>query len=317
MKYQAQIIGLLILCVVFGALGAVWQFYFKEIFEGYKRDDALRASLETTLSQLEETFQGYNPEKLIEEWQNKMQPWRAAREERATYFNYGDWYEIEVKPEETRMLKFWYDETSNQMVRDIYLKVYERLGDYSRFPQDIRLLFNIAKEGDWVGRDITWEEARVNLQVLAFARSLTDFLLDNNVSSVRQIEFWPRRIPQLYNELLVLQTLGLHITIQTRDLVRMFDALRQEPRYFSIEAIKISYPYIAYAMEPQLDVQFLLTQANYRAPDDERLEMTARTTTTGTPARVVDRDRTRAIDVQPNMLQRIWIWFRRNILYMP
>ncbi len=97
----------------------------------------------------------------------------------------------------------------------------------------------------------------------------------------------------------------------------MFDALRQEPRYFSIEAIKISYPYIAYAMEPQLDVQFLLTQANYRAPDDERLEMTARTTTTGTPARVVDRDRTRAIDVQPNMLQRIWIWFRRNILYMP
>lgn len=320
MKYQAQIVGILILCVVFGALGAVWQFYFKEIFEGYRRDDELRASLETTLSQLEETFHGYKPEVLIEEWQNKMQPWRNAREERATFFSFGDWYDIDVTPDETRMLKFWYDETSNQMIRELYTRVYERMGDFSRFPQDIRASFNIAREEEWGGRDITWEEARVNLQVLAFAKSVTDFLLENNVTAVRHIEFWPRRTPQQFNELLVLQTLGLHIAIQTRDLVRMFDRLRQEPRYFSVEAMKISYPYIAYAVEPQLDVRLLLTQANYRPPDDERLEVAARTAGPGAPSAParIDRERTgRALDVQPNMLRRFWTWFRRNVLYMP
>lgn len=36
MKYKVQIIGVLVLCVVVAGFGAAWQFYFSEMFEGYR-----------------------------------------------------------------------------------------------------------------------------------------------------------------------------------------------------------------------------------------------------------------------------------------
>ena len=313
MKHKDLIIGLVVLVAVVASLGAVWQFYYKDIFAGYKADDALRETLEKTHSQLQETFLGYKPELLIEEWQNKMQPWRNAREERSTFFNFGDWYDVDVETDETRMLKFWYTEESDKMLMDIYRLIYEKMGGYDRFPQNIREILQVQQESDWVGRDITMEEVMVNLRVLAFGRSLTKLLLDANVSQVQGVTIWPRRIPKLFNELLAFQTVGLRFSITARDLVKMLDDLRLESRYFSVEGIRINYPYIAYPSEPQLDVAMLLTQTNYRKPADETAQAVA--------AGGMQRDASAArppskVNVEPGFFGKAWIWFKQNILVM-
>ncbi len=312
MKHKEQIIGVVVLVAVFSIMGAAWQFHFKEIFDGYKQDDKLRETLETSYDQLTETFQGYKPELLINEWQNYVQPWRNAREERAGYFNLGDWFEVEFTPDEDRMLKFWYTDESEKMLRDLYMKVYEKMGGYDRFPQNMRAILNVQTAEDWGGRDISPFEIELNLNYLSFGQSLTEFLLDSKMTSVSAISVWPRRVPAMYANLLELQTVGVQCTITAKDLINMLDKLRQEPRYFSVEAIKISYAYIAYNVEPQLNVGLLLTQARYLTPKDET-EMPV----TGRPAAGRDTTVSRvSATAEPGIFSKAWTWFKRTVLVM-
>ncbi len=313
MKYKEQIIAVVVLCAVFGGMFAVWQFHFKEIFEGYRSDDAMRETLERTYTQLQETFYGYEPEILIEAWQSQLQPWRNARDERAGYFNFGGWYDIDVTPDESRMLRFWYTEVSNEMVADIYRKVFERMGGYDRFPQDIRQTFHIQREEDWAATDVTMEDVQLNLMYLSFADSLTEFLLDSNVTGVQNIVNWPRRVPAAYSDLLALQTVGLRFTITARDLTQMLDELRLAPRYFTVNRMRITYPYIAYDVEPQLNVAMVLSQANYREPPELPDRPTA-ADTRPSDAPAARRPATRQAEQGP--VRRFWTWFRRNVLYM-
>lgn len=324
MKYKAQIIGILALMTVFGVMFAVWQFHFKEIFDGYKEDDRLRDALEKTLSQLQEDFQGYKPELLIEEWQNAIQPWRDAREERARYFNFGDWYEIDLIPPEERMLKFWYTEESNKMIYDLYMKVYERMGGYDRFPTNLQEKLNIAKEADWAGINVAWPEVERNLRQLGFGIKLSTLLIQSNVNSVADITLWPRRFPENFGGMLGLQTVGLQVTIAAKDLVKMLENLSQEPRYFTVDCVKISYPYIAYGVEPQLEVQLLLTQANYRAPEDPKDPVLTEqgAAAGGAPPMVKPRSeeaerRSRARQAPQGAMGKFWRWFRQTVLAMP
>jgi len=313
MKNKETIIGLVAVVAVLALLGAAWQFHFKAIFQGYKEDDKLRETLEKTYSQLEETFQGYKPELLINEWQNHMQPWRAAREERSAYFNFGDWFDVEFKPDENRMLKFWYTEESEKMLRDLYTKVYQSMNGYDRFPQNIRAIMNVQTSDEWGNKDPQPFEVELNLNYLSFAQSLTNFLLDDaKVSSVSAISMWPRRIPGTFMGLLGLQTVGLQVTMTAKNLINMLDKMRQEPRYFSFEAIKITYPYIAYNVEPQLNVSFLLTQAMYIKPPDEAENAAGGGAIAARPAA---RPAVTTAE-EPSAFSKAWVWFKRNILYM-
>lgn len=318
MKYKAQIIAIVLLAAVFGAMFGVWQFYYKEIFDGYKQDERLREALESTLRELQEDFQGYKPELLIEEWQNKIQPWKNARDERSRYFNFGGWYDVDLTPPEARILKFWYTEETNKILYDVYTKVYQKLGAYDRFPGDLREIMRAAKEDDWAGRNVDWNEVKYNLELLTFGVNLTNMILDANVTSVKEVSVWPRRIPENFAELLALQTIGLHFTITTRDLVKLMEKLSQESRFFTVDALKVSYPYIAYAVEPQLEVQMLLTQANYRPPAEpqDAPAMVASEAGPGAQPEISSRRR-QGDDYQETFGQRAWRWFRQTILYMP
>ncbi|HOC68103.1 MAG TPA: hypothetical protein PKO23_04795 [Candidatus Hydrogenedentes bacterium] len=318
MKYKGQIIGTLLLLMVFGIMFAVWQFHFKAIFDGYKEDERLRASLEETMSKLQETFQGYKPELLIEAWQNEIQPWRNAREERGVYFNFGDWYQIEVTPPEARMLKFWYTEESNKQVNDLYAKIWAKMGRYDLFPQDIRAKFDVATEERWEGKNVSWPIVEKNLRQLNFGIKLATMLLDANVSSVRDIVVWPRRYPEDYNGMLAMQTVGLQVTLPAKDMVGLLEKLEQESRYFTVDSLKVTYPYIAYAAEPQLEMQFLLTQANYRRPPDMKEPVTAAAAgdggAAGAGARAPGRGRGQAPE---GAMGKFWRWFRQTVLAMP
>lgn len=324
MSNKATIIGVLVLVSVLGALGGGAYFFAKPMFDQYKEDERLRQSLEQTLSALRDNFQGYVPDLLINGWQDKMQPWRNARTERSAYFNFGDWFETEKPPVEARLRKFWYVEVTNKLIQEFWTEVYAKTRSYETFPQDLRKLHGVAAEQDWQGRDVSDAEIERNMTRLAFGLSACRFLLKSNVTQVTGMSIWPRRTAKEYGDMLAMQTLGAQFTIPSRDLVKMFEELRMADRYFSVDGMKITYPYIAYNVEPQLQVQMLLTQANYRkqfVEGSDKADAAAPGAPGGAPAdgfAALQRptDVQRAPVAEPGVFGKAWRWFKQNVLVM-
>ena len=97
-------------------------------------------------------------------------------------------------------------------------------------------------------------------------------------------------------------------------------------RYFSVDGMKITYPYIAYNVEPQLQVQMLLTQANYRKAFVEGAdkEGAAPPGAPGAPGAAPGgfaalqrpTDVQRAPVEEPGVFGKAWKWFKTNVLVM-
>jgi hypothetical protein len=321
-KNKGRIIGIVVLLAIFSALGAGYFQYIKPQFEQYAADEKLRASLEATYTDLSGTFQGFQPELLMTAWQEKLQPWRGAREERAGYFNYGDWYDHEKPAKDSdRMVKFWYGDTANKMVQDFYGELYKKYGRYDTYPQDFRNALGVATDQEWQGRDVTDAEVIRNLDKLAYGLSVCRLLLKYNVPQVTQIRMWPPRITNEYEQMLIGQTVGLQFTVSTKDLVKMLDDLRTGDRYFSVDALKITYPYIAYNVEPQLQVSMLLSQANYRKAFIEKSEGDKGGAGGAKPGGAVasivpTRPPAAPLAPEPGAVGKVWKWIKNNLLYM-
>jgi len=320
-KDKGRIIGIVVLVAVFGALGGLYFKYIQPQFAQYDKDEKLRASLETTYKDLKQTFFGYKPELLIDAWQNKLQPWRAAREERAGYFNYGDWFDHEKPAQDTaRMVKFWYSDTANKMAQDFYGELYKKWQRYDTYPQDFRSAFGAASDQEWQGRDVAVADVNRNLDKLAYGLSACRLLLKYNVPQVTQMRLWPPRIADEFKQMMNAQTIGLQFIIATKDFTKMMDDLRTGDRYFSVDALKITYPYIAYNVEPQLQVSMLLSQTRYRKAFIEKSETeqsAAGAAPAGAAAATAMRPPPATVPVEePGAVGKVWKWIKNNILYM-
>lgn len=261
---RERIIVGIIFSAILLAFGAVYQFYIKPQLAKYAADLELKNTLEAKFHELETNFSGVLPEVLTAEWRAQVQPWTNAKLERARYFTFGDWNEHETPPKEGPViLKFWYDETSRKMLGDLYQRVAERLGNYYLFPADIRQNLEIPTLEQWQNTDVTEQMVNQALSRLAYGINLCKMLLDAKVTSVRDVRLWPRRRLPALGDLLEFQTAGLSFTITMRDFVNFMEQLRTADRFWTVEALKITYPYVAYPTEPQLQVDMLLTQAGF------------------------------------------------------
>jgi len=322
-------VSALILVAVLGAFGAVYQFYFREKLETYKQDRLFKDELEKTYQALETDFSGYKPDVLIRAWKGVVQPWNDAIADRAKYFNCGDWYEHESAPEEGPILKFWYDDESNKMIWDFYQKVLTAMGTYNRVPADIRAMLGVPYVSEWAGINVTKQDVRLALDRLSFGLSACELLLDAKATRIDNVVLWPHRQDQKSGKLLKLHTVGLAFSMTLKDLVAFIDSLRTQDRYFNIDAMSISYRYIAYPVEPQPDIQMLLTQGEF-APPKERpggvrsLQPSAPGGGGGGSARELfargfGRNRPeredRMAQKPPGPFGRAWKWFKRHVLY--
>lgn len=263
---KGRIIYAVTLLAVLSAFGAVYQFYLKEKLEAYHQDELLKKALEDTYSSLAQTFSNTSPEKLVQIWKFQSQPWNDALEERSKYFTAGDWFDHESPPKEGVILKVWYEETSNKMIWKLYEKVGEKMaGRYDLFPGDIRGTLGVPSISDWAGQNVTEDIVNAALGRLSYGIKVCDMLLAAKASSIRDIVIWPERVDREgYSDLLRLQTLGLSFTMTSKDLVNFLEEnLRLADRYFNVDALRISYDYIAYPNEPHLNVEMLLTQAMF------------------------------------------------------
>lgn len=326
---KARIIYVLILAAVLSVYVAVYQFYFKEKLEVYRQDVQLKDTMERAYEDLKTTFMGVKPEVIVREWRAQVQPWSDTVLTRSKYFNYGDWFTpFETIPvQNAGILKFTFDEMANNMIDDLYKRVSENMGRYDLFPADIREQFRIPTLDELAGVDVNQDEVKDYLARLNFGIRLCDLLLDAKASSISQITIWPVRKEK---NLLDYQTAGMSFTIAMKDLVNLFEEkLHTADRYFCIDALKITYPYVGYNVDPQLNVEMLLTQAAFSGMPESRAGAAggpppapgspeARPGTQPSPrdefGRSINRP-PRAPMKEPGFFGKAWKLFKRYVLY--
>lgn len=315
-----QIIFGLVLLAVLAAFGGVYQFYFKEKLDTYAKDKRDRMQIEAAAKELSSAFYGFRPEALIALWRAEVQPWADALRDRSTFFNFGDWYDHPVPPEEGRILKVWYGEELGKMMQELERSIREK-GPYVNTPplDDLRIKFDVAtvEELDQqrvINQDIVIEHlARMN-----FGIDLINMLLDAKVAGITDLSVWPRRKDKAHKDQLALQTVGLDVYFQMRELTLFFERLRMDnSRYWNVDAIKFYNPNLMSPDKPYVQVRLILTQANFIGVVDLEGEG-------GTAAGLFNmnqqpsaRQSKNTLPAEPpSALMEWWNWFRRDILYI-
>ena len=335
---KRRIIGTVLLFSAFAAFGAVYKFYFEEKLQSYRQDQEMLERLQTTREDLENFFSYVQPDILTEQWRSQVEPWSAALDERETYFHFGDWQEFPEYPGDGPILRFWYQDQVDEMRDEYYQMVYQQMGRYDLVP-DLVQVMNIMTIDTWNMMDGDEEFAHMELARLSFAMSFMEMLLDYDVQAVANFSMWPRDRGGA-NQLLVRQTVGLQVYVTPNNLVRLLEEMRTADRYFSVDALKIAYPYVGYDVEPQLIVDLLVTQARFRMPEQTDTGMGLAMDTGGNGEQqgpqMPGMDMGMGPGMGPNMMfpgmggqqqnmqpppepgvvERSWRWFKRHVLYM-
>lgn len=275
---KGRIINAVFVLSVLGIALSVYLFYFKEKLETYSQDKELGKNLQRALDTLTEDFAGRDPEWLSTQWRTNIPTWTTTITNRANYFSYGDWTADIPQAEEERTLKFWYDEVMRKMVMEFYTtEVYPKIRpdlfpDYNQFLASVR----VETLDQWANQDIGIKRVNLQLTNLTFGFAAANLLLDHNVSSVTSLNCLPPVTVNELNGITQKRTIDTVFTTTAENLVELLETLRISDRYFTVEALKVQYPYIASPYEPQLQVAMVLTQSAF---NKKKLEVAK----TGTP----------------------------------
>lgn len=328
---KGRAISVLVLLAVLGTFGAVYQFYFKEKLEAYSQDQELLAALQRTYDDLDRTFSGFQPEELTAAWSTQRQPWEQAVEQRAAYFHNGEWYRKAARPpDNVPILRFWYGEEANRLVEDISMKMYSTLGTYP----DIYGMLGVPRMEQWSGMNIPRRQVINSLGRLSFGISAIEMLMDAGATRINQVLLWPFHDKTHHKDLLTSRTIALSFNMNLENLVKMLEELRQSDQYWHVEALQIDYPYIGYQVEPQLQVQMLLTQAAAKPRQQAGTAVPGEASTgeagaLGSPGLMAGGTaqtlfqmegfgdaRARMMVIQePGIFGKAWKWFKRYVLY--
>jgi len=253
-----------------------------------------------------------------------VQPWKDAVLDRGKFFNDGGWWEHTKPTPEVPILRFWYDEQMQKELTKLYnTDVAAAQGQgLQMFPQYVDLLkeFKVATLADLqtLNTDVTAQDINRELGKLAFGMNVCRMLLKAKAVGISQVWLWPGRELKEQEGLIRLWTVGLDVAMDMKSLVNFIEStLRTGPRYFTIEGIKIQYPYVGYNVEPMLRVQMLLTSATF-------IEAKAGTLDNGTVGgNVVNTynlkggaNAAKPPPEAPTGLEAWWKWFLRDILYI-
>ncbi|MGC8737096.1 MAG: hypothetical protein ACP5UA_00455 [Candidatus Hydrogenedens sp.] len=315
---RGTLIYITVLLLSFLLFTGVYYFFLQKQLTAYKKDEDLKKAYENALKDLEQTFSRTDPEVLIREWRAQVIPWEDALKKRSSFFNLSNWTDHEVPPKEGVILKFWYEEQAQKMVKQLYEKVGEKMGRYDLFPQDIRKSLGVLSLDEISRTDVTEELVNRQLAKLAFGIKMCEYLLDSKMVSIDDIVFWPpiSQHPD-FEKLLSFFVFGVRCNMTMKDFVNFVEQkLRLADRYFHINALRIQYPYIAYNVEPLLQIEMVISQANYKPPQEVSIDIQLQYQTQmgagGQRRQSVNKDTSAE---QAGFFAKAWKWFKRYILY--
>ena len=316
---KGRIINAIFVLSVLGAALSVYLFYFKEKIATYALDKRLGEQRKTALKTVQTDFDGRGPEWLSGQWRANIPTWTSTINRRANYFSYGEWISDIPQPEEERTLKFWYDEVMRKMLSDFYqTKVYKKFPNRpDLFPAENQFLGDIRVEtlDQWSNLDIDSNRVNQQLTNLIFGFAASNLLLENNATSITSIICMPPTLMSAYGGIAEKRTIDTTFTMSADDLIALLETVRTTDHYFTVEGVKIEYPYIGYPVEPQLKVDMLLTQAAFNK-DKLQIATAPQTETLAAASSNIGRRPSRVLRTaeKPGMFTRAWKWFKRVYL---
>jgi hypothetical protein len=256
---REYVIAILVLIVLLVMVGGVYQFYYKQRLAEYANNVTRLQAFESAMTRLDGAFSGYQPDVIIKRYRELVEPLREEVLRRASYFNTGDALQIDPIPE-GKMLRFYYEEQFYKMLNDLRQEAQSRQ-PYCPYP-DTSL--GAPRPEDMARRTPTPLEVERALRKLRFGCTLVRMLMDAKAVAITQVEQWPPRSD--YDNLLVMRTSGLAFVMYYKDLVNLVESLRVKGRYFTIDGLSIQNRFMRWPVEPPVEVQMLLTQAEFN-PD--------------------------------------------------
>lgn len=326
---KEHIIAIVVLVVILGLLGSVYQFYYKERLDEYRRNLDQLTTLEKKLDSLKDQFRGYQPQVLLDALKPQVQHLAEEVLRRSSFFNTADFLEIDPIPQ-GRMLRFYYETEFNKMFTELRDEVYKR-NPYWQYP--VYSTFGVPAPSELAGYSPTAKEVTEWLKTYHFGCSMVRMMMKAKAQAVGDIELWPIRRAAEYSGLLDMRTTGITCTMTLADVVAFLDSLRMENRYFSVDGISLQNPYLRWPQEPILEVQLLLTQAQFVEPTGEPTDKPEAPApgafaAPGMPRTPADffsgqgfglgrggpTGRFQQLGPPPTKFQQWWRWFRKNFL---
>jgi len=260
MKVRREyIIAIVAVGLIFAAVGAAYQFFYKTRLAQYAENTQALQNLEKALTDLETQFESKIPEDLIKARKGMVQPLKEQVMQRAAFFNTADLLQIDPIPE-GKLLRFYYSDQFNKMLNELRQDAYSRT-PYRPYPE--WSTFGAPRPDELEGRTVTEQEVKDWLSLIKFGAAIVRMLMDAKAVAVYDVQMWPER--QDYDSLLKMRTVGLSFVMRYADLVAWLDKLRLENRYFDVNGIGVQNRYLRWAIEPPVEVQMLLTQADFNA----------------------------------------------------
>lgn len=255
-----RVIYISALVIMFAACFGVYQFYFKAKLVKYAEDKALLEALNSTYAGLNTTFKDEDPDAVIQQHTAVVENWKDAISARLPYFDDSEWREFEKPPEDVFILQFWYGEQTAKMTKELWEKAQKKYAAqvYQSIPLDIQTMLGVAYAEQWQGYDITPKLVADQLERLRYGISLFELLMDGNAKVIRQVSIYEPQPSGFIGATVEYSRVGLAFTMEMEDLVKFLEKLRMSDKYFSIEGIKVSHPYIMMKYEPVMEVELFL-----------------------------------------------------------
>ena len=320
-----RVIYISALVLMFAVCFGVYQFYFKAQLVKYAEDKALLAALNSTYSSLNSTFKAEDPDAVIQQHQAVVESWKDAISARVPYFDDSEWREYEKPPLDVFILQFWYGEQTTAMTKELWDKAQKKYGAqvYQSIPMDVQTMLGVAYAEQWQGLAITTELVGAQLERLRYGISLIELLMDANAKYIRQVSIYEPIPSSFVGATVENSRVGLAFNMEMEDLVKFLDQLRMADKYFSVEGIKISHPYIMMKYEPLMEVELFLLRAQPKVSDAPVAGgLQAAGTTAGATSLLGGSMNLRSpiaddepVAPEPTGFGKFWKWFKRTVLF--
>ena len=267
---RGRIINALFFLVVLGVALGVYLFYFKDKLEVYSADQVFQEKLEAQVTTLSEKFQNCKPDTVIKAWVNQTQPFMDAIKTRTKYFGKAGWSDHETYPKDGRIIKYWYSEESEKVIREFYQKTVPSTmaGNAvmsGRFPMPgpLSQMLNVANIDQWTGMNVKEETVHQELAKLSYGLSACELMMKAKPLAIYEIAVGEEQTKRATQKLLKFRSIGYTTIMTMNTLVDFIESLRMAPIYYSVDALSIKYANIASPQEPPMMVQILITRATY------------------------------------------------------
>lgn len=257
-----HIITILALILILGAMGATWQFYFKEKLQAYTEAEDEMNRLEQRLTSLNQKFKGRNPEVVLAAVRGAVGPMKQAAQARSRFFTMNDmWAEEKVPEDQATMVKFYYEQQYKEKYAEVQRRAYTNTPP-TLLPADFMTqFFQVPDPTQLMNMAVNKGDVEKWLTQINFGMAVIDMLTQNKAYQVTQMLVWE---PREEFQVLEMRTVGLAFTMQAESLINFLETLREADRYYSVNALRIQNRVLTATYgSPYLEVEMLLTFARY------------------------------------------------------